>query len=45
MIAVVMTEREGKVRVVTAFDLSSRQRRHYLQMRREEGSTHEEETN
>lgn len=37
IIAVVVTDRNETLRVVTAYDLSARQRRHYLQMRSEEG--------
>ena len=33
MLAVVLTEREGKIRVITAYDLDAGQKRDYLERR------------
>jgi uncharacterized DUF497 family protein len=39
LLAIIVTERRGKIRVVTAYDLNAGQKREYLAMRAEEGLT------
>ena len=36
MLAVVLTEREGKIRVITAYELDAGQKRDYLERRLQE---------